>query len=56
MKTIVLITNIPTPYRVPLFNELDAALRVRGRRLHVIFGAATYARRNFKLDPASFQF
>jgi glycosyltransferase involved in cell wall biosynthesis len=56
MKTIVLITNIPTPYRVPLFNELDAALRNRGRKLHVIFGASTYARRKFTLDPASFQF
>lgn len=56
METIVLITNIPTPYRVPLFNELNAALRNRGRKLHVIFGAPTYARRNFQIDPATFEF
>lgn len=56
LKTIVLVTNIPTPYRVPLFNELDAALRNRGRRLHVIFGAASYARRKFEIDAGTFQF
>lgn len=56
LKTIVLVTNIPTPYRVPLFNELDAALRNRGCRLHVIFGASSYARRKFEIDPSTFQF
>ncbi len=56
MKKVVLITNIPTPYRVPLFNELSEALKVRGVQLHVIFGAATYARRKFVVPLSEFRF
>lgn len=56
MKKIVLITNIPTPYRVPLFNELHAALHVRGAELHVVFGGESYARRQFKVDRDSYRF
>ena len=30
MRRLLVVTNIPTPYRVPLFNVLDAALRGAG--------------------------
>ncbi|MFM2136427.1 MAG: hypothetical protein RL021_1827, partial [Bacteroidota bacterium] len=56
LKTVALVTNIPTPYRVPLFRELDQQLRARGCRLVVVFGGLGYSRRLFHLDPATFGF
>lgn len=56
MKKIALITNIPTPYRTPLFNLLAAAMEQEGYRLHVVFAASTYGRRLHAVDPASFEF
>ena len=56
LRKIVLITNIPTPYRVPLFEELSRMLQVRGFALHVVFGGKGYARRNFQIDPSTFGF
>lgn len=50
---IALITNIPTPYRVPLFNQLKKSLS--GHELLVIFGDKTYKRRNFQVGD-DFQF
>lgn len=49
MKKVVLITNIPNPYRVPLFNTLNSLLKNDGICLKVIFGAAGYSRRLFKI-------
>lgn len=56
LKTIALVTNIPTPYRVPLFRELDQQLQARGYRLVVVFGGQGYSRRLFQLDPDDFGF
>lgn len=56
LKTIVLVTNIPTPYRVPLFREIDQQLQARGCRLVVVFGGHGYSRRLFHLDPTEFGF
>ena len=56
MKKVVLVTNIPTPYRIPLFNELNRQLQQENWSLHVIFAAATYKRRKFSVDPDSFEF
>lgn len=56
MKKIVLITNIPTPYRVPLFNELAEQLHANGYHLKVIFSGSGYARRKFQLDEQQFRF
>ncbi|MFM9052863.1 MAG: glycosyltransferase family 4 protein [Bacteroidota bacterium] len=56
MKKIVLVTNIPTPYRVPLFNLLANVLEQEGFRLHVVFGASTYGRRMHTSDPSLFRF
>lgn len=47
---ILLITNIPNPYRIPLFNELYSLLQEKGMELKVIFAAETYSRRKFILD------
>lgn len=47
---ILIITNIPNPYRVPLFNELNIQLAAKGMELKVIFAATTYSRRKFVLN------
>lgn len=49
-KKVVIVTNIPNPYRVPLFNEVNRQLAANGIELKIIFGASGYARRKFKLD------
>jgi glycosyltransferase involved in cell wall biosynthesis len=45
MKKIVLITNIPNAYRIPLFNELSKQLLEENKELVVIFAAGGYDRR-----------
>ena len=52
----LLITNIPNPYRVPLFNELYRQLDAREIGLCVVFGAAGYPRRQFRLDMNQCEF
>lgn len=47
---VVLVTNIPNPYRVPLFEELNQQLNREDIDFKVLFGDKTYARRKFKLD------
>jgi glycosyltransferase involved in cell wall biosynthesis len=47
---VLLITNIPTPYRIPLFNALHDELAHRGIGFKVIFGALGYARRKWRID------
>lgn len=47
---ILLITNIPTPYRIPLFNELDRQLACKDFKLKVVFGALGYPRRKWAID------
>ncbi len=46
-KPVVLVTNIPTPYRIPLFNTLDRLLKSQGTFLVVVFGAQSYDRRKW---------
>lgn len=48
--TVVLVTNIPTPYRIPLFNELADQLDRNGLSLKVVFGALGYERRKWAID------
>lgn len=52
----MLITNIPTPYRIPLFNELNNQLKSKGLNLKVIFGALGYERRKWKVDMSECKF
>ena len=47
---ILVITNIPNPYRLPLFNELNKQLIHEKMEMKVIFAAETYSRRKFVLD------
>lgn len=56
MRTILVVTNIPTPYRIPLFNEIARQFRAEGNRLFVVFGAWGYRRRRWEIDPESFEF
>jgi glycosyltransferase involved in cell wall biosynthesis len=56
MKKSVLITNIPNPYRVPLFNELSKQLKNDNIHLKIIFANKTYKRRLFQLNESDFQF
>lgn len=49
-RKVLLVTNIPTPYRIPLFNELADQLGSRGLSLKVVFGALGYERRKWAID------
>ncbi len=48
--TVLLVTNIPTPYRIPLFNAVAEAFERSGFNLKVAFAASGYARRNWAID------
>jgi glycosyltransferase involved in cell wall biosynthesis len=56
MRTLAVVTNIPTPYRVPLFNTLAEALPEQGWKLHVLFGSRGNARRRWDLSEQGFAF
>lgn len=56
MKKIILITNIPTPYRIPLFNELNIQMQQEGMELYVLFSESGYRRRKFEIDFGQFAF
>jgi glycosyltransferase involved in cell wall biosynthesis len=54
--TVLLVTNIPNPYRIALFNRVSQRFKETGWRLVVLFGAATYSRRKYQLRETDFQF
>ncbi|MBL0342214.1 MAG: glycosyltransferase family 4 protein [Bacteroidetes bacterium] len=56
MKKVIFVTNIPNPYRIPLFNEMSIQFQEKGIHLKIVFGAATYKRRFFKLEPDEMKF
>jgi len=49
-KKILVVTNIPTPYRIPLFNELKRQLEVQKLKLNVIFGDLKYFRHEWSIE------
>ncbi|CAI8789305.1 glycosyltransferase family 4 protein [Methylocaldum szegediense] len=53
---IVIVTNLPAPYRIPLFNVLNGALSRIGLSLHVIFGAKSEARRQWHVPLEECEF
>jgi glycosyltransferase involved in cell wall biosynthesis len=55
-ETVAVVTNIPTPYRTDLFNEMERQLRQEGRRLLVIFASPTYERRHWAAELPEFLF
>lgn len=56
MRTLAVVTNIPTPYRVPLFNTLADTLPEQQWRLHVLFGARGNSRRRWSVPEEGFRF
>lgn len=56
MKKVLFITNIPNPYRIPLFNEMSRQFRESNIHLKIIFGAEGYKRRYFKIDPSEIKY
>jgi glycosyltransferase involved in cell wall biosynthesis len=56
MKKIILITNIPTPYRIPLFNVLKDRMNSHDMELVVVFAASGYKRRLAKTDMQACRF
>ena len=55
-RKVILITNIPNPYRIPLFNELKRQLGSKGLKLKVIFGALGYTRRKWEISMSEAEF
>ncbi|MBL7960942.1 glycosyltransferase family 4 protein [bacterium] len=53
---IVIVTNIPSPYRIPLFNQIHENFKSRNWKLHVIFLTKSYKRRKWKVDETDFHF
>ena len=55
-KRIVHITNIPTPYRINFFNELDKYLKIRNIELIVIYCSKSEPNRNWEIDTSKINF
>lgn len=55
-RTVLHITNIPTPYRIPQLNEVYRQLRALDWNLQVVFGAAGYERRKWAINLDSCEF
>jgi glycosyltransferase involved in cell wall biosynthesis len=55
-RKVLFVTNIPTPYRLPLFNEIADQLAVLGYGLKVVFAASGYARRRWSVDLGECRF
>ena len=53
---VLLITNIPNPYRIPLFNLLNEELKASGHSLYVLFAVRDYNRRKFELNMDTCRF
>jgi glycosyltransferase involved in cell wall biosynthesis len=56
MKKILLITNIPNAYRIPLFNELHDQLHAEGLEFVVVFAAEGYERRKSLISMSDCRF
>lgn len=56
MKKVIFITNIPNPYRIPLFNEIHNQFLDINVKLKLVFGAEGYKRRMFQLDLNEIKF
>ncbi len=53
---ILLISNIPTPYRVPLLNHLNTLFRDHGYHFFVLFSSRSSDRRKWKIDSSDMHF
>ena len=50
--SLVVLTNIPTPYRTALFDALAEAAACAGKRFHVLYCAKTEPGRHWPYDPS----
>ena len=50
--SLVVLTNIPTPYRTAFFDALAAAAACAGKRFHVLYCAKTEPGRHWPYEPA----
>jgi len=55
-KRVLLVTNIPTPYRIPLYNEINHQLDRNKIQFKVLFGALQYRRRMWEVDLSACRF
>lgn len=55
-KKVLLITNIPTPYRIPLFNLLSEKLSKNNINFEVIFAQSGYSYRKWEIDLSECMF
>jgi glycosyltransferase involved in cell wall biosynthesis len=55
-KRVLLISNVPQPYRIPLFNELNRQFKEKDIEFKVVFAAKGYKRRRFNLDFTEMEF
>ncbi len=55
-KRVLLITNIPTPYRILLYDAINEKLKSRGIEFLVVFGGLGYSRRKWQIDMAEYKF
>ena len=55
-KKILIVTNIPNQYRIPLFNEVNKQFSDAGLSLKILFGSIGYARRKNKIDMKECRF
>lgn len=55
---VVILTNIPTPYRTAFFNQLDFELKKSNNKLHVLYCAKTEPRRfwDFKEEEQNYDY
>jgi glycosyltransferase involved in cell wall biosynthesis len=56
MRRLLVVTNIPTPYRVPLFNTLVGVLSRAGWTLEVVFGSMGNERRLWEIPDSDLAF
>ena len=56
IKKVLLISNVPQTYRIPLFNEIDRQFREMGIELKVVFASDGYKRRKSKIDFSEIKF
>lgn len=56
IKKVIIVTNVPNPYRIPLFNEIHSQLLQEGIELKVFFGSENYSRRKSRLNLAECSF
>lgn len=56
LMKVLLITNIPTPYRIPFFNEINQLITKNEGDFSVVFAANGYDRRKWIVEKEQFNF